>query len=166
MENCGEKSVILEIHSVLMRFSGSISAKLDAKGRVFLPSVYRKLLPDADMELVLKRDTYQSCLVIYPGNIWEAEVDTLRQRLNRWNPQEAMVFRQYLADAETFSLDANGRFLIPKRLLKIAEIERELTFVGVDDRIEIWSKTRAEQPFMSQNELSEALQKLVGGNII
>ena len=86
-----------------MRFTGSIEAKLDAKGRVFFPSDFRRKLAEPDTILVLKRDIYQPCLVIYPYSVWEAEVETLRQRLNRWDARQAMLFRQFLADVEVFT---------------------------------------------------------------
>lgn len=145
-----------------MRFTGSIPAKLDAKGRAFFPAAFRRLLSDTDRELVLKRDVYAPCLVVYPHAAWTAEVDDLRRRLNRWNPQDAMLFRQFMADAELLSLDANGRFLIPRRLLDWAGIDRELTFVGVDDRIELWSAARTASPFLPAEAYAAAMEQTMG----
>ena len=51
-----------------MRFTGSIDAKVDEKGRVFVPSSFRKILQREDAAgLVLRRDVFQRCLVLYPG---------------------------------------------------------------------------------------------------
>lgn len=144
-----------------MKFTGKISAKLDAKGRVFFPAAFRKLLAEGEGEFVLRRDVYQPCLVIYPISVWEEEVGLLRQRLNRWNPKEAMVFRQFMADAETMSLDASGRFLLSRRLLDIAQISKELVFIGVDDRIEVWSKELTEQSFLSAEDFGQSLENLM-----
>lgn len=160
--NCGEKFVILENLLERMRFTGCISAKLDAKGRAFFPASFRRLLSETDSELVLKRDVYAPCLVVYPQAAWSAELDALRRRLNRWNPQEAMLFRQFMADAELFTLDSNGRFLIPRRLLDWAGISRDLTFVGVDDRIELWESTRAAAPFLPAADYSAAMERVMG----
>lgn len=145
-----------------MRFTGCIPAKLDAKGRAFFPASFRKLLSETDRELVLKRDVYAPCLTVYPQAAWSAELDSLRRRLNRWNPQEAMLFRQFMADAELFTLDSNGRFLIPRRLLEWAGIGRDLTFVGVDDRIELWESTRAAAPFLPATDYSAAMERVMG----
>ena len=144
-----------------MRYTGTINAKLDAKGRVFFPAAFRKQMAEGEGEFVLRRDIYQPCLVIYPTFVWENEVEILRRRLNRWNRQEAMIFRQFLADAESMTLDSSGRFLLSKRLLKIAEIDKELVFVGMDDRIEIWSKEKMDEPFVSAEDFGNALQKLM-----
>ena len=46
-----------------MRFLGNIEAKTDVKGRVFLPSVFRKVLQaSGEEQLVLRKDIYQKCL--------------------------------------------------------------------------------------------------------
>lgn len=144
-----------------MRFTGTIEAKTDAKGRVFLPSAFRKALADTDGRLVLKPDVFEPCLVVYPYAVWEAEVTTLRSRLNRWNAREAMVLRQFMADVEVFELDANGRFLIPRRYLHAAAIEHAVTFIGLDDRIEIWGEQRGETPFMPREAFGAALEQLM-----
>lgn len=158
----GEILYFWKFLDIIMRFTGTIDAKLDAKGRVFLPSDYRRQLLESDSRLVLKRDIYQPCLVVYPHEVWDEEVNALRSRLNRWNPKHAMLFRQFMADVEVFKLDANGRFLIPKRLLQSCDIDHAVSFVGVDDRIEIWSAERTEQPFLSPEAYAATMEELMG----
>lgn len=144
----------------VMRFSGTISAKLDVKGRVFLPSDFRKQLAGADTGIVLKRDIYQPCLVVFPHSVWDTEVNWLRSRVNRWNPREAMLFRLFMADVEQLSLDGNGRFLIPKRYLQACAIDHDVQFIGVDDRIEVWSETKRAECFPSPEKFAQSMEKL------
>lgn len=145
-----------------MRFIGNIEAKLDQKGRAFLPSVFRKELQVAGEEtLVLRKDVFQHCLVLYPMTVWNEMMDSLRQRLNRWNPKEQQVFRQFVSDAEIVTLDGNGRFLITKRSKEFADIETQLTFIGMGDTIEIWAKEKTEQPFLDQEEFGNALASMM-----
>ena len=60
-----------------MRFTGTIEAKADAKGRVFFPAMFRKVLASADEEqLVLSRDAFQPCLVLYPRSVWDEQLDS------------------------------------------------------------------------------------------
>ena len=144
-----------------MRFSGNIVAKLDAKGRVALPSLFRKTLQEGEIDFMLRRDIYQPCLVVYPLASWESEVESLRQRINRWNREEAMVFRQFLADAEPITLDAAGRLLLSKKWLKMAEIERDVRFIGADDRIEIWNHETAAQSFLPNPQFGDTLERIM-----
>ena len=151
----------------MLQFLGNIEAKADAKGRVFIPAGFRKQLQAASEErLVLRKDVFQDCLVLYPESVWFKTQDQLRQRLNKWNPKHQNVFRQFVSDAEIMIPDGNGRILLPKRYLQMAGIRSEVRFIGVDNTIEIWAKERAEQPFMNPEEFGEALQDLLGGEMI
>jgi len=43
-------------------------------------------------------------------------------------------------------------------------IEAEVRFIGIDNTIEIWARERADQPFMSPEDFSRALQNTLGEN--
>ncbi|MCR5712891.1 MAG: division/cell wall cluster transcriptional repressor MraZ [Prevotella sp.] len=145
-----------------MRFLGNIEAKIDAKGRAFLPASFRKILQAGGEEgLVLRKDVFQSCLVLYPESVWNEQMDTMRQRLNRWNKQQQQVFRQFVSEVELITLDGNGRFLIPKRYQRLAAIEQDIKFVGMGDTIEIWGLKKAEEQQMSADDFSNALEELM-----
>ena len=147
----------------MMQFLGNIEAKTDAKGRVFIPAAFRKQLQAASEErLVLRKDVYQDCLVLYPESVWFATQSQLRRRLNKWNAKQQMIFRQFVSDAEVMTPDGHGRILLPKRYLQMAGIQSDVRFIGVDNTIEIWAKERADQPFMNPDEFSEALGELLG----
>ena len=136
----------------MIQFLGNIEAKADAKGRVFIPATFRKQLQAASEErLVLRKDVYQDCLVLYPESVWFATQNQLRCRLNKWNAKQQMIFRQFVSDAEVMTLD-----------LQMAGIQSDVRFIGVDNTIEIWAKERADQPFMNPDEFSEALEELLG----
>ena len=99
-----------------MRFIGNIEAKTDAKGRAFLPAVFRKVLQASGEEgLVLRKDVFQNCLVLYPESVWNERLDLLKSQLRPWKQTHQQIFRQFVSEAEVVSLDGNGRFLISKR---------------------------------------------------
>ena len=146
-----------------MRFLGNSEAKTDAKGRVFLPAIFRKQLQaDAEECLIMRKDTYQNCLVLYPESAWNEQMNELRGRLNRWDPKHQMIFRQFVSDVEIINLDSNGRFLIPKRYLKLANIEQDVRFIGMDTTIEIWAKEIADKPFLSAEDFEQGLKEIMG----
>lgn len=145
-----------------MRFLGNIEAKTDAKGRAFLPATFRKVLQGGGEErLVLRKDVFQPCLVLYPESIWNEQMDALRARLNRWNKQHQQVFRQFVSEVELVTLDGNGRFLIPKRYLRMADITQDIKFVGMGDTIEIWNNKKVEELQMKPEEFGQALEELM-----
>ena len=145
-----------------MRFLGNIEAKTDAKGRAFLPAVFRKVLQGAGEEnLVLRKDVFQKCLVLYPESVWNQRLDLLKSQLRPWKPAHQQMFRQFVSEAEVVTLDGNGRFLISKRLLRIAEIEQDIRFIGMDDTVEIWAPANLEQILKTDAEFGEEFENIM-----
>lgn len=144
-----------------MRFIGTIEAKVDQKGRVFFPALFRRVMKEGlEERLIMRKDIFEDCLVIYPESEWNKRLDELHERLSVWNREQQRMFRSFVSDVEWLSLDANGRILIPKRYLKMAGIGSEVTFVGMDSTIEIWAK-RQEDNSMQGTELGDALQNIM-----
>lgn len=144
-----------------MRFFGDFPAKTDAKGRVFLPAAYRKVLAaNGEEKLVMRRDLHQACLVLYPESLWNQMLDALRAKLNRWNREHQDIIRGFVANSEIVELDGNGRFLINKRKMNEVGINQEVRFLAVDDTIEVWDKDVFEQHLQSQKDsLGERIQE-------
>ena len=121
-----------------MQFLGNIEAKMDAKTRVFVPAAFRKILQTSGQNtLILRKDIFQDCLILYPLQVWEDEVARLRSRLNRWYRAQQALFRQFVVAVVRLELVANGRILIPKRYFLMVGIVSELRFLGGDTIIEI-----------------------------
>ena len=145
-----------------MRFLGNIEAKTDVKGRAFLPAVFRKVLQAQGEEvLVLRRDVFQKCLVLYPESVWNERLDMLKTQLRTWKLVHQQMFRQFVSEAEVVTLDGNGRFLISKRLLKAAEIDQEIQFIGMDDTIEIWSPKNLKQTLKTDEEFGNEFESIM-----
>lgn len=150
-------------------FLGKYEAKADVKGRVFVPSVYRKLLPDGEKErIVMRKDTDNDCLMIYPEHIWNAKVQALQQVLDEWNPDDQLLLMQFVSDAEWFEIDSQGRILLAKRHLQCIRVDNaEILFVGMIDRFAIWGKSHYEntklQPADFANSLKNRMMKQSDG---
>lgn len=146
-----------------MRFLGNIEAKTDVKGRAFLPATFRKVLEASGSEtLMLRKDIFQRCLVLYPESVWNEQENALRKRLNRFNARHQQIFRQYVSQVEVVTLDGNGRFLIPKRYMDMADIKQDIVFIGMDDTIEIWAGENIGQTQMESEEFGKALEEIMG----
>ena len=147
---------------VRMRFLGNIEAKTDVKGRAFLPAIFRKVLQASGEEnLVLRKDVFQKCLVLYPESVWNARLDMLKNQLRPWKQTHQQMFRQFVSEAEVVNLDGNGRFLISKRLQKVAEIEQDIQFIGMDDTIEIWAPKNLRQTLQSEEDFGREFEQIM-----
>lgn len=145
-----------------MRFTGSIDAKTDEKGRVFVPSIFRKILQKEEEEgLVLRRDLFENCLVLYPKSVWNTQVDAIRSRVNPFNRRDREGMRVFTADVENITLDSGGRMLIPRRYLEYAGIKSDVRFIGVDDTIEIWSKEAAADLLSDPEKVANIIENMM-----
>ena len=145
-----------------MRFLGNIEAKTDAKGRAFLPAVFRKVLQASGEEnLVLRKDVFQPCLVLYPESVRNTRLDMLKQQLRPWKPAHQQIFRQFVSEAEVVTLDGNGRFLISKRLQRAAGINQDIQFIGMDDTIELWSPQDLTKTLRTDEDFSREFEDIM-----
>lgn len=139
---------------------GNTDAKVDAKGRAFLPANFRRLLGDEKV-FYLRRGIFENCLILYPEAAWEETINELRQQLNPWVKEEDQIFRQFVAEAERIELEENGRMLLPKRYLNAIGIGSAVRFIGRDTQIEIWAAGEVENTFLSADVFANKMEKLM-----
>ncbi len=70
---------------------------------------------------------------------WEKLENKLKS-LSFTKKQSRSFNRLYFSGAVESDIDNQGRVTLPEYLKEFAQIQREITIVGVADRIEIWSK--------------------------
>ena len=144
----------------MLSLIGNSEAKMDAKGRVFVPANFRHLLDDQRV-FVLRKSLFNNCLVLYPEATWNEFIQVLRNRLSRWKREEEQIFRQFVAEAERIELEDNGRMLIPKRYLTAMGFDKDVRFVGCDSTIEIWPVGKLEETFVDTERLAEKIERLM-----
>jgi MraZ protein len=142
-------------------FIGKYEAKADVKGRIFIPSAYRKQLSDGEKErVVMRKDAENDCLIIYPEHIWNEKLEGFKSKLDEWNPTDQLLLMQFVSDAEWLDIDSQGRVLISKKNLQAIGVENaEVLFVGMIDRFAVWSKVRYEQAKMSSTDFATLLRE-------
>jgi MraZ protein len=135
-------------------FIGNMDAKADAKGRICVPATFRKILQTAeDARLVLRKDIYKDCLVLYPVSAWEEELTKLRARLDEYDEEQQDFYMQFVSDSELLEMDSIGRILIPKRYMQLAGITSDVRFIGVNHTIKLWGRVKYEEFIKKNNEV-------------
>ncbi len=141
-------------------FIGNIEAKVDAKGRIFVPAAYRRLLPEEfAARIVLRKDAENNCYILYPEPVWNKKVDELKSTLDEWDPVDQMLLMQFISDAEWLEIDSQGRVLINKRHLQELNVNSDILFVGMMDRFAIWNKNDFEASRLSTTEFAKLLRE-------
>ncbi len=145
-------------------FIGDYHCKLDAKGRVVVPSAFKRQIDPASGErFVVKKDVFEKCLVLYPMDEWERQVKMIRSRINPYNREHSKFLRGFYMDTAELEMDSNNRVLLPKRLLDEAGIGADLVLAGQDGRIEVWAKEIYGSIRMDENEFADLAQRILGG---
>ena len=145
-----------------MDLKGKYECTLDNKGRIMLPSVLKKQMPnDAGEEFTVNRG-FDGCLVLYPKTKWDDIRGDLKQ-LSDYDEGEREFKRTYLEYAIPVGLDAISRFLLTQKLLDWAKLKKDVILVGVGEYIEIWDQATYEsRSKMSQKEFSTMAAKVMG----
>ncbi len=113
---------------------------------------------------VVRKDLFEECLILTPYPEWEQEMEEIRSRVNMYNRAENKFYRQYFRGAAEITFDGNGRILIPKRLMDKVGVPKEIVMVGVDKKIELWSKAVYEEEELSDNELALMAENILGAS--
>lgn len=142
-------------------FIGKYEAKLDAKGRAFVPSAYRKLLSAAEKQsVVMQRDIENDCMILYPELVWNKKVEEFKANLDEWNPEDQILLMQFVSDAEWLDVDAQGRVLVSKKHLQSIGVEsNEVLFVGMIDRFALWGKSQYEKARINPADFARLIKE-------
>ncbi len=121
-----------------MGFRGSSVHTISESGRISIPSKIRDVLrrnySDESMVLTVGR----AFLAAFPTQEWEK----FEKEINPQTRKEAVAARKISASTEDVSVDKQGRILISPALRAKAGLTGECVIVGMNDRVEIWDKSR------------------------
>ena len=104
-------------------------------------AIKKQLTPVASGGFVLKRAVFNPCLELYPMQEWMQLMEKVNT-LNRFNKKNNDFIRRFTAGVKTVEMDASGRLLIPKDLVKHAQIGKEIVLSSAVNILESWDKTR------------------------
>lgn len=113
---------------------GEFHHNLDEKGRIIIPSKFRD---DLGSKVVVTRGL-DGCLFVYSMNEWNNIVSKLKS-LSFTKKDARMFNRFFMSSATVCDFDRQGRINIPASLVLYADIKKECTIIGVNDRLEVWA---------------------------
>ena len=148
----------------MTNFIGEFECKLDAKGRLMLPSSLRKQLDPAAQESFVMNRGFEKCLVLYPKNDWKYISEEVN-KLNQYVKKNREFTRYFYRGATELGLDGTGRLLFPKRLLEYAGVEKEVVLFAHGNKIEIWNKEVYDNLLNDEpDEFANLAEEVMGGS--
>jgi MraZ protein len=147
----------------MSNFLGEFDCKLDAKGRMVIPSGLKKQLPEAEREGLVINRGFERHLVIYTRSAWNKILEDLSQ-LNQYERKTREFIRYFTRGATELSLDSANRVLLPKGLLDFAGIGNDVVLSCQIDKIEVWAKVAYEAQMDNEPENFANLAEEVMGS--
>ena len=135
-------------------FVSQFKNKIDKKGRISLPSLFRNALPKGDKNQIilfksLKYDSIEGC-----NSNRINEIANRIDKLDIFSDDQDDFSTSIFSEIVPTNLDKEGRFLIPDYLKKYANIVSEATFIGQGNFFQIWEpKAAIERQLQSRARL-------------
>ena len=120
---------------------GSAPARIDDKGRLKVPTIFRGVIQDEKGPDVFVTSVTGASVRIYPMPIWlETERKLLAMPSN--HPSRLKFLDRVNYYGQTAELDGQGRVVIPAHLRESASIVGDVRVLGRIDHIEVWNEER------------------------
>ncbi len=130
---------------------GEYIHNIDAKGRLIIPAKFRDELGE---NFVITKGM-DHCLYAYPENEWAAFEEKLVNLPTTTDPEARKFAYFFQGSAVDGDLDKQGRTLISPALRKHAMLGKEVVFIGMGKRAEIWDKARWD---MKNAEVEDSIE--------
>ena len=141
------------------RFRGSAPARLDEKGRLKVPNVFREQIAEAFGTEVFVTSLHGREILIYPLAVWQ----TLEEKLAAL-PAIHRAKRKFLERVNYFgqegALDGQGRVLIPQILRDSAKLPPDVVVTGNIDHLVVLDRTALASRLSSEDFTPEDYDEL------
>ncbi|MDP6861363.1 MAG: division/cell wall cluster transcriptional repressor MraZ [Candidatus Marinimicrobia bacterium] len=128
----------------LNTFTGEFSYTVDAKGRVNIPSKFRKVLSvDNEDTFVITRGM-DPCVWVYPIVVWQNIENDLKS-LSSLSAINRTFVRNTVRYATPLTYDGQGRIQLTNNLINYAELGKKTLIIGMVNKIEIWNPDRLKE---------------------
>ena len=144
----------------MTEFAGSYKATIDDKGRIVLPSSFKKELGELALEsLVIEKNLHRPCLDIHPEKYWKKRVDDFKSALDPFDEDDDALLQFFYQNFVKVTMAPNGRINIPASYLEYANLDKGAEFIGMGESIRLLAAVRPESAEMSKTEFLEKLKE-------
>ena len=145
-------------------FIGDYTCKADSKCRVVVPASFRRVLASSQQTFfVLRKNVFENCIDMYPREEWERMIAGLKVKLNSFNARHVAFLREFCRGTQEVEMDANGRILLPRKILEEVGIEKEMVLAGQDSLVQIWETKAYESVAVRPGELGALAEEIFQG---
>lgn len=129
-------------------YSGDYRISLDDRGRMRIPSKLREKL---GKDFVMSAGT-DGCAFLMNEADFETLIGPITRSAKLSEHEKMNMLRKFYANVYTMTEDNQGRFVLPAKLKAYMKASKGLVFVGMLDRIEVWSEEIYDERFSTSVE--------------
>jgi MraZ protein len=138
---------------------GSSPARIDDKGRLKVPTMFRGVIQDQQGPDVFVTSLTGECVRIYPLPVW-LEIEHKLSQMPSNHPSRLKFLDRVNYFGQTGELDGQGRVVIPANLRENASIVGDVRVFGRIDYLEVWNEERFVQKLQREPWMDEDGLKL------
>ncbi len=124
---------------------GSYTARFDKSGRIKIPEKFRAAIEEQFGREVFITSLTDQAIQIYPLPVWEKLAGLTDEGLLHLRPDVRSFMRRVNVKGTHYEIDSKGRVLINQTLKEKAGLDEEVEVIGMNNHLEIWSKSRINQ---------------------
>jgi MraZ protein len=133
---------------------GSAPARVEDKGRLKIPSIFRSVIQDQHGPDVFVTSLTGDCVRIYPMPVW-LEIERKLQQMPSTHPARVKFLDRVNYFGQPGELDGQGRIVIPPHLRESASMNGEVRVFGRLDYVEVWNEERFAQKLQRESWTDE-----------
>jgi MraZ protein len=146
------------------QFTGEYECKLDAKGRLKLPTaIIKRIGGDENLKFTINRG-FEKHLMLYPNDVWEMKTNEINQ-LNIYSTQQRQAIRYFYRGATELEMDTAERINLPGSLMEYAGIDKDVVLFAYQNQIEIWAKDKYDEMLDQEPEEFGSIAESIFGGI-
>ncbi len=144
----------------MTEFTGTYNATIDDKGRIVLPSAFKKEMGELALEpLIIERNLFKECLDIYPERFWKDRVAAFKSTLDPFDEEDDAFLQFFYENFIKVGMAANGRIHIPSEYLNYGKLKKSVRLIGMGLSIRLWDTGEYENERMDKSTFAQRFRE-------
>lgn len=144
----------------MTEFTGTYNATIDDKGRIVLPSAFKKEMGELALEpLIIERNLFKDCLDVYPERFWKDRVEAFKSTLDPFDEEDDGFLQFFYENFIKVGMAANGRVNIPSDYLGYGKLKKNARMIGMGNSIRIWDLEVYESQRMDKSTFARRFKE-------
>jgi MraZ protein len=141
---------------------GNYPARIDAKGRLKVPTAFRVLLEAQHGAELFVTSVTGEYVRIYPMPVW-LEVERKLAEVPSANPSKQRFLERVNFFGQTTTLDSQGRVVLPQILRETAAMTGEVSVLGQQNHLGVWNQKRFQERLFKKEPFTDEDGRVLSG---